>query len=192
MYTAQRWSNSAVLQCSSKQTLHSLLTRKRRTQAVSSRRMFLALTKWLRRTTRQLHNVERAPAALRAATLPLGLALVLSGSLDFGGFGALRLTTEVTKARLRQFQSLVSSTYDSETSLAMGTGRDVISRVQLTRGGKAELELDFGKSHELELARTRTRKTRGEMLVNSLASSRVELTKSVQCARRNRCFLAQF
>ena len=55
-----------------------------------------------------------------------------------------------------------------------------------------ELELDFGKSHELELARTRTRKTRGEMLVNSLASSRVELTKSAQRARRNRCFLAQF
>ena len=45
---------------------------------------------------------------------------VLSGSPEFGGLGALRLTTEVTKARLRQFQSLISSTYDSETSLAMG------------------------------------------------------------------------
>ena len=45
---------------------------------------------------------------------------VLSGSSEFDGLGALRLTTEVTKARLRQFQSLISSTYDSETSLAMG------------------------------------------------------------------------
>ena len=45
---------------------------------------------------------------------------VLSGSPEFDGLGALRLTTEVTKARLRQFQSLISSTYDSETSLAMG------------------------------------------------------------------------
>ena len=45
---------------------------------------------------------------------------VLSGSPEFDGLGALRLTTEVAKARLRQFQSLVSSTYDSETSLVMG------------------------------------------------------------------------
>ena len=45
---------------------------------------------------------------------------VLSGSPEFDGLGVLRLTTEVTKARLRQFQSLISSTYDSETSLAMG------------------------------------------------------------------------
>ena len=45
---------------------------------------------------------------------------VLSGSPEFDGLGALRLTTEMTKARLRQFQSLISSTYDSETSLAMG------------------------------------------------------------------------
>ena len=45
---------------------------------------------------------------------------VLSGSPEFDGLGALRLTTEATKARLRQFQSMISSTYDSETSLAMG------------------------------------------------------------------------
>ena len=45
---------------------------------------------------------------------------VLSGLSEFDGLGALRLTTEVTKARLRQFQSLISSTYDSETSLTMG------------------------------------------------------------------------
>ena len=45
---------------------------------------------------------------------------VLSGSPEFDGLGALRLTTEVTKARLRQFQSMISSAYDSETSLAMG------------------------------------------------------------------------
>ena len=44
----------------------------------------------------------------------------LSGSPEFDGLGALRLTTEVAKARLRQFQSITSSTYDSETSLAMG------------------------------------------------------------------------
>jgi hypothetical protein len=42
---------------------------------------------------------------------------VLSGSPEFDGLGAVRLTTEVTKARLRQFQSLISSTYESETSL---------------------------------------------------------------------------
>ena len=45
---------------------------------------------------------------------------VLSGSPEYEGLVALRLTTEVTKARLRQFQSLISSTCDSETSLAMG------------------------------------------------------------------------
>ena len=45
---------------------------------------------------------------------------VLSGSLEYDGLGAPRLTTKVTKARLCQFQSLISSTYDSETSLAMG------------------------------------------------------------------------
>ena len=48
---------------------------------------------------------------------------VLLSSLEFDGLGALRLTTEVTKARLRQFQSMISSTYDSETSLAMGVLR---------------------------------------------------------------------
>ena len=45
---------------------------------------------------------------------------VLSGSPEFDGLGALQLTTETTKARLRQFQSMISSAYDSETSLAMG------------------------------------------------------------------------
>ena len=45
---------------------------------------------------------------------------VLSGSPEFDGLGALRLTTEVTKARLRQFHSMIGSTYDYETSLAMG------------------------------------------------------------------------
>ena len=47
----------------------------------------------------------------------------LSGSPEFEGLGALRLTTEVTKARLRQFQSLFGSTYDSETNLATGMMR---------------------------------------------------------------------
>ena len=45
---------------------------------------------------------------------------VLSGSPEFDGLGALRLTTEVTKTRLRQFQPMISSAYDSDTSLAMG------------------------------------------------------------------------
>ena len=45
---------------------------------------------------------------------------VLSGSPEFDGLGALRLTAEVSKARLCQFQSLISSTYDPETGLAMG------------------------------------------------------------------------
>ena len=44
---------------------------------------------------------------------------VLSGSPEFDGLGALRLTTEVTKARLRQFQSMIRIVYDSETCLAM-------------------------------------------------------------------------
>ena len=63
VYAAWRWSNSAGLQCLSKQTLHTLLTRKRRTQTLTRRRMFLTLAKWLLRTTRRLCNVERAPAA---------------------------------------------------------------------------------------------------------------------------------
>ena len=37
--------------------------------------------------------------------------------------------------------------------IGSSTGRDVSSRVQLTREKKAELELDFGKSHELELGK---------------------------------------
>ena len=45
---------------------------------------------------------------------PLGVAKrlpwnVLSGSLEYGGLGALQLATEVTKARLRQFQSIITS-----------------------------------------------------------------------------------
>ena len=75
IYCIELVQQGAGLQCPSKQTLHTLLTRKRRTQTFSSRRMFLALTKWLRRTTRRLCNVERAPVTLRAATLPLDLAL---------------------------------------------------------------------------------------------------------------------
>ena len=45
---------------------------------------------------------------------------MLSGSLAFDGLGALRLTTEGAKASLRQFRPMLSSAYDSETSLAMG------------------------------------------------------------------------
>ena len=75
IYCIELVQQGAGLQYLSKQTLHTLLTRKRRTQTFSSRRMFLALAKWLRRTTHRPCNVERAPATLRAATLPLGLAL---------------------------------------------------------------------------------------------------------------------
>ena len=53
IYTAWRRPNSAGFQCLSKQTLHALLTRKRRTQTFIRRRMFLTLAKWLRRTTRR-------------------------------------------------------------------------------------------------------------------------------------------
>ena len=45
---------------------------------------------------------------------------VLSGSLEFDGLGVLRLTTEVTKARLRQFQSLISSTLTRKPALPWG------------------------------------------------------------------------
>ena len=34
---------------------------------------------------------------------------VLAGSLEYDGLGALQLATEVTKARLRQFQSIITS-----------------------------------------------------------------------------------
>ena len=45
---------------------------------------------------------------------PLGVARgvpwnVLAGSLEYDGLGALQLATEVTKERLRQFQSMITS-----------------------------------------------------------------------------------
>ena len=44
---------------------------------------------------------------------------VLSGSLEYNGLGALRLATEVTKARLRQFQSMTTSSAAAGCSVAM-------------------------------------------------------------------------
>ena len=44
---------------------------------------------------------------------------VLAGSLEFDGLGALQLATEVTKARLRQFQSMLTSSALSDCSVAM-------------------------------------------------------------------------
>ena len=44
---------------------------------------------------------------------------VLSGSLEYGGLGALQLATEVTTARLRQFQSMLTSSAAADCSVAM-------------------------------------------------------------------------
>ena len=44
---------------------------------------------------------------------------VLAGSLEYGGLGALQLATEVTKARLRQFQSMITSFAAADCSVAM-------------------------------------------------------------------------
>jgi len=44
---------------------------------------------------------------------------VLAGSLEYDGLGALQLATEVTKARLRQFQSMVTSSALADCSVAM-------------------------------------------------------------------------
>ena len=44
---------------------------------------------------------------------------VLSGSLEYNGLGALQLVTEVTKARLRQFQSMITSSAAADYSVAM-------------------------------------------------------------------------
>ena len=39
---------------------------------------------------------------------------VPAGSLEYGGLGALQLATEVTKARLRQFQSIITSSASAD------------------------------------------------------------------------------
>ena len=44
---------------------------------------------------------------------------VLSGSLEYDGLGALQLATEVTEARLRQFQSMLTSSAAADCSVAM-------------------------------------------------------------------------
>ena len=44
---------------------------------------------------------------------------VLAGSLEYDGLGALQLATEVTKARLRQFQSMITSSEPADCSVAM-------------------------------------------------------------------------
>ena len=44
---------------------------------------------------------------------------VLVGSLEYDGLGALQLATEVTKARLRQFQSMITSSAAADCSVAM-------------------------------------------------------------------------
>ena len=46
---------------------------------------------------------------------------VLSGSLEYNGLGALQLATEVTKARLRQFQSMITSSAAADCSVAMAS-----------------------------------------------------------------------
>ena len=48
---------------------------------------------------------------------------VISGSLEYDGLGVNRLSTEVTKARLRLFQSMLVSRFDTENSMAMAMTR---------------------------------------------------------------------
>ena len=54
--------------------------------------------------------------SLRAKGFPWN---VLSGSLEYDGLGGLQLATEVTKARLRQFQSMITSSAAADCSVAM-------------------------------------------------------------------------
>ena len=44
---------------------------------------------------------------------------MLSGSLEYGGLGALQLATEVMKSCLRQFQSMITSSAAADCSVAM-------------------------------------------------------------------------
>ena len=44
---------------------------------------------------------------------------MLAGSLEYDGLGALQFATEVTKARLRQFQSMITSSALADCSVAM-------------------------------------------------------------------------
>ena len=44
---------------------------------------------------------------------------MLAGSLEYDGLGALQLATEVTKARLRQFQSMITSSAAADCSVAI-------------------------------------------------------------------------
>ena len=49
---------------------------------------------------------------------------VLAGSLEYDGLGALQLATEVTKTRLRQFQSMITSSAAADCSVAMAMTAD--------------------------------------------------------------------
>ena len=48
---------------------------------------------------------------------------VISGSLEYDGLGVNRLSTEVTKARLRLFQAMMASRFDTENGMAMAIVR---------------------------------------------------------------------
>ena len=48
---------------------------------------------------------------------------VISGSLEYDGLGVNRLSTEVTKARLRLFQAMMTSRFDTENGMAMAMVR---------------------------------------------------------------------
>ena len=47
---------------------------------------------------------------------------MLAGSLEYDGLGALQLATEVTKSRLRQFQSMIRDHQLSACRLQRGDG----------------------------------------------------------------------
>ena len=69
---------------------------------------------------------------------------VLAGSLEYGGLGALQLATEVTKARLRQFQPMIISSASADCSAAMA----MVSLAQRWCGSSTPVNmLSVGERH---------------------------------------------
>ena len=73
---------------------------------------------------------------------------MLAGPLEYDGLGALQLATEVTKARLRQFQSMITSSALADCSVAMA----MVSLAQRWCGSSTPVNmLSIDEVHLLEL-----------------------------------------
>ena len=71
----------------------------------------------------------------------------LVGSKEYDGLGALQLATEVTKARLRQFQSMITSSVSADCSVAM----EMVSLAQRWCGSSTPVNvLGVNELHLLE------------------------------------------